>query len=315
MYEGDGEFVATGYFRYYNGSTHVIDPITIRFFVDNDDMVNYRVLINGHEGYTYWSPDDYGWRNLYNAPNQTGIATASNGLDIRTVFPSIGATAFYDIDFTTGGSPLVTMMNNLSLMGGGEGGVDGDDWEYWFNVAGPGEPGNGKLFDLYEGLTYWFGSEDPEDQGEMYVLGYGMYETLLDMMALLSIDPGDIDPEEPPLMSYAFTLDDLTLIDPEEDLQFTTKRDDLIEAFQDLSIPEGITDNTENEDIEFNIPFNEWFGGMMSQFGHTTGNMGSLNVHIDTSKFDEIRTPLHALVYMLLSVWSGLMVFREFKKR
>lgn len=305
----DGDLVAYAHLHVVNGNPPVTtsEPLTIRIHDVQSGDNHWKVTVGtyGDHYLLVFDSNSVNYDRLYNSTSST--AQPSN---FRTLFPP--AIADGDIFLS------LRILGDLAYLftgqaAGGESGVDATDWDYWFDLE------TGEFHDIYGGLTTWFGNGQTTGQFATFTtttlaLQSAQLQELSTVRSTLSSIYQLMNPTSPPLIEYEFDLEGTQLPDITEDLGFVSKRTETLTHFPDLLPPTLSRDTASPPEIEYTIDLDETFGGITGLFGANVPNMGSFTLNIDPEPFSHIRDPLHAIVYLMLSVWSMLFIWWELKR-
>lgn len=170
--------------------------------------------------------------------------------------------------------------------GGGTGGVDANDWDYWFDNE------IGKFHNIHDGLVAYFGNGETEGQ---VATDMATIVDKLDVIAYALSSPV-------PIVNTDFVMPE---IDEEElDFEIDTKLDEVKDLFTEIEINE--TESADDE-VEIVLPLESW----LSYFD---SGIQDITLSVETGPFQSVKAPLAIIIYALLSLWAILFIFNEFRR-
>lgn len=299
--DDEGGFYADLYNHTYNGSSHQAQgPVRIIVLFDIDTGT-LTARMNGTTYYLYLHNSATSRYRLSYTP------TSYNNFDPVLTWNAMAPTWTTSDQYTAGDArPEIAVNEELFSIGallhaaaqnsggGGSGGVDADDWDYWFDEE------SGRFLDLADRWDYYFGDEEND----------GYFKDALD----------DIGTSLDVLQSILFSINQLINLSGgsmPETIDTSAMTLDPTEAFDEFSpssmlpsedlVPNG-TDNTAAPVFSFRLDLNQWFGGWFP-------GMPVIDAEIDMQPFAAIRDIIHVVMYGLVSVWVVLDILEETRKR
>lgn len=199
-----------------------------------------------------------------------------------------------------------------SLGGGGDSGVDRNDWDFWYDRDNGkftewfGREGEeGKFDDIHQGLEYWLGGAD-DQPGALFTfqnLIFGELSIIRSVVGQIAaaVATDTIGTFEDTDFVNALDPSQFAgIIDPSEQTG-----DDMTGQFDDLG-PEG-NDSGSPPDMVFHLPFSQWFAGLFP-------SAADMTISIEMEPFEGVRNMLHVMFFAGVSVWGVLAVLGETRR-